>query len=173
MIVVAPSLTPPAASLLGLGRAGLAGGNPAVSGLQTSLTALAQVTGRPAINPGAVDGLVGNKTMMAVIAGFNLIAEKLPSDVRTALQIALLAGGMSDKAKELVTRFASQLDLATKAATLKYAGGAAAPAAPASSSPSAPAASSAAVSWAKSPFGMLAIGLGVIGAGVLTWSLVR
>lgn len=170
MIVVAPSLTPPAASLLG--RPGLAGGNPAVSGLQTSLTALAQVTGRPAINPGAVDGIVGNKTMMAIIAGFNLIAEKLPGDVRTALQIALLAGGMSDKAKELVTRFASQLDLATKAATLKYASGAAAPAAPASSSPSLPTAS-AATSWAKSPFGMLAIGLGVVGVGVLTWSLVR
>ena len=162
----------PTAALLGPQRSfGLAGGNPAVINLQTSLKGLAQVTGRPGIDPGDADGIVGNKTMMAIIAGFNIIAEKLPSEAKTALQIALLTGGMTDKSKELVTRFASQLDLATKAATIKYASGAAAP--PATTSTTSTTATGVATSWVKTPFGMVTIGVGVLGAAALIYALVK
>lgn len=156
---------------------GLSGGNAAVTSLQNSLKALAQVTGRVAIDPGGADGVVGVRTMSAIIAGFNIIAEKLPSELKTALQIGLVVGGMTNQAKELVTRYASQLDVATKAATLKYAtGGGQLPGtntgtdttpAPAPSAMPSPT-----VTFLKTPFGMAAAGVGVLGIGLLLYSVV-
>lgn len=164
-------LGPNAYQLMGLG-----GGNPAVQSLQNSLKGLAQVTGRTAIDPGPADGIVGVKTMSAIIAGFNILAEKLSSDAATAIKIGLVIGGMTPQAQELVTRFASQLDIAAKAATLKYATGSSSPAptppAPAAGQPpvvyTAP---SPTVAWLKTPMGIGVIALGVVGTGFLLFTL--
>jgi lysozyme family protein len=157
---------------------GLSGGSPAVSGLQQSLKALAQVTGRVAIDPGAVDGIVGPRTMTAVVAGFSFIAEKLPNEAKYAIQAALVVGSTTAQAKELVTRYASQLDMATKAAILKYSGGGSQPTLPTTPTPASPPVPppspmpSAAVSFLKTPFGMAAAGVSVLGIGLLVYSLV-
>lgn len=153
---------------------GLSGGNAAVTGLQNSLKGLAQVTGRTAIDPGKADGIVGVKTMSAIVAGFNLLAEQLPSDVVSAVKIGLVIGGMTPQAQELVTRFASQLDMAARAATLKYAGSSTS-----APTPAAPAAGqgvimpNATMQWFKTPLGMGVIGVGVLGLALIVWSAVK
>lgn len=153
-------------------------GNAAVQGLQQSLKSLAQVTGRAAIDPGAVDGIVGTRTMSAIVAGFNIIAEKLPAEAKYALQAALIVGGQTNQAKELVTRYASTLDMAVKAAILKYATGGGSsvptPTQPAVNTAPVPPPSpmpSAAVSFLKTPMGMAAAGVGVLGFGFLLYSI--
>lgn len=152
-------------------------GNAAVQGLQQSLKSLAQVTGRTAIDPGAVDGIVGVRTMSAIVAAFNILAEKLPNEAKYALQVGLIVGGQTNQAKELVTRYASQLDMATKAAILKYATGGGSsvptPTAPATPAPVPPPSPmpSAAVSFLKTPMGMAAAGIGVLGVGFLLYSI--
>lgn len=154
-------------------------GNAAVQSLQQSLKSLAQVTGRPAIDPGTVDGIVGVRTMSAIVAGFNIIAEKLPNEAKYALQVGLIVGGQTTQAMELVTRYASQLDMAVKAAILKYAtsGGASQPQPPVPASPSAPVPPpmpqpSPAVAFLKTPLGMAAAAIGILGGGLLIFSIV-
>jgi hypothetical protein len=156
---------------------GLAGANPAVSGLQQSLKSLAQISGRPNIDPGTVDGVVGIRTMSAIVAAFGIISDKLPSEARYALQVGLIVGGQTTQARDLVTRYASQLDMAVKAAILKLAQGGGAiptPQTPAINQPVSPPAPqpNAAVSFLKTPFGMIAAAIGVVGGGLLLFSLV-
>lgn len=125
MIFVRLDPNPPApapATLMGLGAGtGLAvGGNTAVQRLQQSLAQLAIAVNRPAINPGPADGLVNQQVMMAIVQAFNILAEKLPTEAKYALQIALLAGSLSSQAMNLVKAYADILNVAAQAAIMRY-----------------------------------------------------
>ena len=51
--------------------------SPQVQSMQQALKALAQASGTPLIDPGPVDGVVGNKTVTAVLAGLGLMKNYL------------------------------------------------------------------------------------------------
>lgn len=110
-------LSPLAGSDLGAASA-------AITQLQQALVGLAQTSGRPAINPGTIDGILGNNTMMAVAAAHQILAEKAPKDYLVlALNTALIFGSTTSQAKAVVTSYAPQLTIAIKAATAGYATG--------------------------------------------------
>jgi len=103
------------------GVAGLGAASPAITNLQNALVALAQASGRPAINPGQVDGLLGPKTMMALAAGLQAAAEKIPKDTAATVASAALAlGATTTQAINAVNTYAPQLTLIIKAATVAY-----------------------------------------------------
>lgn len=175
MIFVRPDPNVPApATLMGLGAGtGLAiGGSTAVQRLQQSLAQLAVTVNRPAINPGPADGLVNQQVMLAIVQGFNILAEKLPAEARYALQIALLAGSFTSQATNLVKSYADVLNAAAQAAIMKYsqAPNAPIPTNPAPVYPPTPAAPPQApavvLPWYKTPGGMIGIGAGAA-AGLL------
>lgn len=168
------SASPPA-TLMGLSGSLVAvGGNTAVQRLQQSLKVLATTVNRPAINPDREDGLVDTQTMMAIVQAFNILAEKLPAEVRYVLQAALLAGSLTTQAANVVKAHADYLNVAAQAAILKYtqapnvplppAPGPMGPQNPAQAAP--PYQPAAPLPWYKTPGGMLGIGAGALG-GIL------
>lgn len=100
-------------------------GSAAVENLQRALTALAQAAGWPAANPGPVDGIVGPRTLSALIAVVTNINE-IPSQVKyllaPALAIALTNDRAQAEAKRLVEQYAAELTAAVTAAIARYAG---------------------------------------------------
>lgn len=113
----------------GLGRSGhswLSGlqGTAEVSGLQTALTNLAIATGRPAINPGKVDGVVGAPTVMAVIAASDLLSQQLGTTTFLALKAAIAAATLSSQADAAaitgITALAGPLTVACNTLAIKY-----------------------------------------------------
>jgi lysozyme family protein len=100
-------------------------GSAAVENLQRALTALAQAAGWPAANPGGVDGIVGPRTISAIIAVVANIPE-IPSSVKyllaPALAIALTNDRAQAEAKTLIEQYAAELTAATTAAIARYAG---------------------------------------------------
>lgn len=101
------------------GMGGHLGGDPSVQQLQQALVNLAIASGRPAINPGPVDGVMNDATVGAVAASLSIITEELPSWLYLALQAAFIAGSMTSKAKQIVTQYASQLTIAANTAAVK------------------------------------------------------
>ncbi len=102
---------------------GLAGSSD-VQALQQALVNLATATGRPQINPGKVDGVVGTQTVMAVIAATDLLAEQLPSTAFLALKAAT-AGAVASKtvtaeAVKGVEFLAVPLTVAANTAAVKF-----------------------------------------------------
>jgi len=112
------------ATLESTSLAGL-GGSAAIENLQNALTALAQVANWPSVNPGPVDGLVGTKTLSAVIGVISSIKE-IPSSVRTVLGPILALAMTNDRAKaaaiKAVSEYAAQLTVGVTAAIARYAG---------------------------------------------------
>jgi len=107
-----------------LGDHQLGAASAAIQSLQTALVGLAQASGRPAINPGPVDGILGDKTMLAVAAGLQAASERIPKDTAaTVVSAALVFGATTSQAKTAVTTYASQLTVIIKAATAAYATG--------------------------------------------------
>src|SRR3990172_7957403 len=91
--------------------------------LQIALVNLSTATRNPGINPGStsgtlVNGLPDDRTMGAVAASMALINRKLPTWAAAALSIGLGLGALSDKAKQAVLAYASELQKATIAATI-------------------------------------------------------
>jgi len=106
------------------GVAGLGAASAAITSLQQSLLALAQVSGRPAVNPGPVDGVLGDQTMSAVAAGLQVAAEKIPqSETVRVISVALAFGATSSQAKTAVNNYASQLTILFKSAAAAFASG--------------------------------------------------
>lgn len=97
----------------------LFGGDPNIESLQRALLNLSQASGRPAINPGAVTGVMNDATMAAVTAALGIITEELPSWMYLGLQAALITGSLTSQAKEYVTRYAGQLAMAANTAASK------------------------------------------------------
>jgi len=98
---------------------GLAG-SADVENLQRALANLAIATNRPQINPGNADGVVGDRTVSAVIAGMDLMTEHLPTWAFLAIQAGLAAGAMTSQAKGIVTQFAAPLTVAANTAAQKF-----------------------------------------------------
>lgn len=100
-------------------------GSAAVENLQRALTALAQAAGWPAANPQGVDGIVGPRTISAIIAVVANISE-IPSSVRyllaPALAIALTNDRAQAEATRLIEQYAAELTVAVTAAIARYAG---------------------------------------------------
>lgn len=109
--------------MLTLSYSGLAGtGNASVQKLQESLKALAAVTGKPLIDPGNADGVVGPRTANAVIASMGLLMQHLGS-TGGILQAGLAIYSIADSARtySLITQYASQLDQAARSAAVVWA----------------------------------------------------
>jgi len=137
-----------------LGAPGLAGlaGKAEVENLQRALTNLSIATQRPAINPGAVTGVMNDATVTAVSSAMGLLTEELPSWLYLALQAAMIAGASTSQAKQYVEQYATQLTIAANTASVKYKVNTPVP----TQQPQivgffAP-------GWYKTPFGMLLIG---------------
>lgn len=100
-------------------------GSAAVENLQRALTALAQAAGWPAANPQGVDGIVGPRTISAIVAVVANIPE-IPSSVKyllaPALAIALTNDRAQAEATRLVEQYAAELTGAVTAAIARYAG---------------------------------------------------
>lgn len=94
-----------------------------VKALQQALQNLATKTGNPAINPGAIDGVVGSQTVQAVIAAQAIYSKELPTWAFVTLQAALAAGAMTDQAKTAVATAAGPLTVAINTAAAKIAPG--------------------------------------------------
>jgi hypothetical protein len=106
------------------GISGLGAASAAITQLQQALVGLAQASGRPAVNPGAVDGVLGTATMNAVAAGLQIASERVPQDkVVLALNAALTLGSGTTMAKNAVTSYAPQLTLVIKGVTAGMAAG--------------------------------------------------
>lgn len=97
----------------------LFGGDPNIESLQRALLNLSQASGRPAINPGAVTGVMNDATMAAVTAALGILTEELPSWMYLGLQAALITGSLTSQAKDYVTRYAGQLAMAANTAASK------------------------------------------------------
>lgn len=85
--------------------------NADVAELQRVLTSYAQVTGFTAANPGTVDGRVGTRTVMAVIAVAPNIPG-LPSDIKAMIPIATILLATTEgqkKAVDLITKNAKYI----------------------------------------------------------------
>lgn len=95
-------------------------GSASVEQLQQALTNLAIATGRPAINPGKVTGVVDDQTMVAINAGMGLLTEELPNWLFLALQAAMIVGATSSTAKKYVEQYAAQLTIAANTAAVKF-----------------------------------------------------
>ncbi len=153
----------------------LMGGDPNVQALQQALTNLAQASGRPAINPGPISGVMNDSTVAAVAAGLQIMTEELPSWLYLVLQAALVAGSATSKAKTIVTQYAGQLTIAANAAAAKIHPATSGPARWASTptdvaqfQPMQPTVTSTvtqmfAPGWYKTPIGIAIIALGLFG----------
>lgn len=100
-------------------------GTSEVENLQKALKSLAQVTGNPSFDPGAADGVVGDKTVAAVATVLPELASYLSSTVSGILTIGI-AGGMaydSAKTRNLVSQYATPLTAAVLAVIAKKAVG--------------------------------------------------
>lgn len=91
-----------------------------VENLQRALINLAQATGRPAINPGGVTGVVDSGTVSAVTAALGLLTEELPSWLYLTLQGGLILGSTTAQATKLVEQYATQLTIAANTAAVKF-----------------------------------------------------
>lgn len=104
-------------------RLGLAGSGENQA-LQQALVNLATATGRPQINPGKVDGVIGTQTVMAVIAATDLLAEKLPSTAFLALKAATAGAAASKTATTEAVKgiefLAVPLTVAANTAAVKF-----------------------------------------------------
>lgn len=96
------------------------GGTAEITKLQQSLVNLAQATNRPQFNPGRIDGVLDDATMIAVSAAFSVAANELPSQLSTVVQLALIGGSATTTAKNYIGQYATQLAVAFNAAALKY-----------------------------------------------------
>jgi len=106
------------------GVAGLGAASAQITALQQALLALSQASGKPAINPGPIDGILSNQTMMAVAAGLQTAAAKIPQDtVMKIVSAALALGATTTQAKTTVTNYAVSITTVIKAATVAYATG--------------------------------------------------
>ncbi len=72
-------------------------GSSGVKALQQALTALATLTGNPAIDPKGADGIIGLNTRIAVAAGLAVVAPTLSSDLKWPA-LALAAAAVSGQA---------------------------------------------------------------------------
>jgi len=99
---------------------GLNAANASIETLQRALTNLAISSGRPAINPGPINGVLNDSTMVAVSAAHGIITEQLPSWMYLALQAAMMVGATNSTAKSYVTQYAPQLTIAINTAAVKY-----------------------------------------------------
>lgn len=143
-----------AISRVGFDRAHLMGlsGSAEVQGLQQALTNLATATGRPQINPGKIDGIVGTQTVMAVVAATDLLSEQLPTWAYLSLKAATAGASASSavtaEAKKGIELLAAPLTVAANTAAVKFK--TQPPATTASSSFFGP-------GWYKTPFGIALI----------------
>jgi hypothetical protein len=100
--------------------------NPNVAELQRVLAAYANATGYTPANPGPADGIVGTRTIMAVVSVAPRIPG-LPSDIRALIPLAGILLATSEgqaKAKDLITKNASSITKALLAvAALSIASG--------------------------------------------------
>lgn len=143
-------------------------GSPAVQKLQVALKNLAQVSGKPIIDPGDPDGVVGSKTINAVIGSMTLLTRHLGA-LGGVISGGLAIYSIADrpKAVQLITQYASQLEQAAKAAAIAVAQGAQSPATVPGTLPSI---QIAAPPWYKTWWGMGAIGIGAVGVLALAFS---
>lgn len=99
-------------------------GTSEIQALQTALTNLATATGRPQINPGKVDGVVGTGTVMAVIAATDLLSEQLPTWAFLTLKAATAGAAVSKtvtaEAKKGIETLAVPLTIAANTAAVKF-----------------------------------------------------
>lgn len=100
--------------------------NAKVAELQRVLATYARVTGFAAANPGPADGIVGTRTIMAVVAVAPNIPG-LPSEIRALIPLATVILATTEgqaKAKDIITRNASNITKAMLAvAALQIANG--------------------------------------------------
>lgn len=90
-MIAAMQLSGPGAPFTLMGPLGFAVAD--VKALQTALKGYATKTGDAAADPGAIDGVVGTRTLSAVAAVITKIpSSKIPATVRTALQLVLTMG---------------------------------------------------------------------------------
>jgi lysozyme family protein len=101
----------------------------AVENLQRSLKALAQTSGWTSVNPaGYVAGVVGDQTLMAVVAAVQrgILNHISDSTARMAIQTGLLIGMGSETARAyartLISSYATQLDVAVRTLAMRVAG---------------------------------------------------
>lgn len=134
-------------------------GSPQVQKLQVALKNLALVTGKPIIDPGDADGIVGLKTINAVVASMGLLTKHLGS-VGGLLSAGLAIYGIADQAKatQLITQYASQLETAARGAAVAISQGQQSPELPAPG-----AMVIAPVPWFKTWWGMGALAVGGVG----------
>ncbi len=139
--------------------------------LQNALTALATIRGNPAINPGPIDGLIGSKTVNAVLAALPFITDKLGTVGKVAMAgLAILAASKPTEAANLVVSQALTLEIAVLAAAGLSSGGT--PQLPppgGNATPPLPGYMPGNV-WYKTWWGMGAIGIGAIGTLALLMS---
>lgn len=106
------------------GLTGLGATAAEITDLQKSLIDLAKASGRPNIHPGTVNGILTDSTMLAVAAGLQAAAQKIPKNtVASTISIALALGATSAQAKTAVSASAAQLTLIIRGATAAYATG--------------------------------------------------
>lgn len=140
--------------------------SPAIGDLQRSLIGLAQASGNPTINPGAADGIVGMKTITAVVSAMSLLTRHL-GQIGGVIQAGLGIYSIADQARagQIIAQYAPQLNDAAKKATLAIATGQQSPGmTPAIPTP-APGMIPGMVGtpWYKTWWGIGAIGVGVVG----------
>jgi hypothetical protein len=85
--------------------------NRSVAELQRTLAAYAKATGNVAANPGAADGIVGTKTILAVAAVLPYLPG-LPQEIRilaTLAPIAVAVDSAREQAKTIITKNASTI----------------------------------------------------------------
>jgi hypothetical protein len=90
--------------------------DPDVVRLQKALIALAAKF--PSANPGAADGVIGDKTLAAVATALSTVPN-IPSYIKTAFQVMnvsmALSSTVKDKAKKMVAEYAKQLAMGIEA----------------------------------------------------------
>ena len=150
--------------------------SPAVFELQKVLAAYSKATNNPALSPGPIDGVVGDKTISAVIT----VTPMIPSELRAA--IALLPVGLAfpdgrKKAVSIITNNAGYISKAIAATaiyrTIQGGGAVTPPITPilVQSMPMTPV--SPVSSWAKTPVGIAVIAGGALAALGLTVLIIR
>jgi hypothetical protein len=100
---------------------GFGDADPGVKQLQLALTQLAQVTGRPNVNPQTTNGEMTDATMIAIVNALGILSEELPTYAYVGVQAGLIIGSTTSFAKKTVTQYAPVLAAATSAAAAKWA----------------------------------------------------
>jgi hypothetical protein len=95
--------------------------NPAISGLQQALLALARASGDARLNPGLISGELNDATMIALSVGLDLAIRKT-GDMSVPASIALLiqVSALTDEAKQRATAYAPTLTRVLQAAVVAY-----------------------------------------------------